>query len=491
MTYGKVYLVGAGPGDKRLITVKGLQCIQRAEVILYDRLVNPLLLEEAQDNVELIYCGKLPQQHTLRQEKINDLLVAKSKEGKMVVRLKGGDPSVFGRVGEEAEILVKNGIDFEIVPGITSGIAASAYAGIPVTHRDYATSFAIVTGHQKSKDGKPKVNWASLASSIDTIAFYMGVGNLDYIANQLVLHGKPATTPVILIQWGTYSDQKTLEGTLENISRKASEENFQNPAITLVGSIVTLREKLKWFEKMPLHGKNIIVARATAGEVDLAAELIEQGADVFQFPRFTNKSLLFDITTIKKFRKLSFYDQILFTCPTSVEQFFKGLTLYGIDIRNIKAEFFVKTRKTDKQLKKYGCSSRRENELSLLRNLLIIGAKTSAAPSAPLKKRLDYLATHQLVPVEHSFETLKRLEMENRLNTVVFPSVKSISVLLHSLTEATIDPFTFFQDKKVITFGENSYLAAVKAGLAVDCCLEEQPTVECLIDALRKERVSV
>lgn len=249
MTKGKVYLVGAGPGDVRLITVKGLQCIKKADVILYDRLVNPLLLEEARPDVELIYCGKLPKQHLLRQEKINELLVAKSKAGKTVVRLKGGDPSVFGRVGEEAEVLVDSGIEFEIVPGITSGIAASTYAGIPVTHRDFATSFAVVTGHDKSKSGEPAINWQSLATGVDTIAFYMGVGNLDYITNQLLLYGKQATTPVILIQWGTYSSQKTLEGTLATISKLAKEKNFQNPAITLVGPIVALREKLKWFEK--------------------------------------------------------------------------------------------------------------------------------------------------------------------------------------------------------------------------------------------------
>ncbi|OIJ13589.1 uroporphyrinogen-III C-methyltransferase [Anaerobacillus alkalilacustris] len=488
MNKGKVYLVGAGPGDKQLITVKGLQCIQKADVILYDRLVNPLLLEEAPVGVELIYCGKLPKQHIVRQEKINELLVTKSKQGKTVVRLKGGDPSVFGRVGEEAEVLAQNEIEFEIVPGITSGIAASSYAGIPVTHRDYATSFAVVTGHDKSKDGKPHIDWKSLANGIDTIAFYMGIGNLDYITSQLIRHGKSKQTPVILIQWGTYGHQQTLEGTLQTISQKAEEESFQNPAITLVGSVVSLREKLKWFEKKTLYGKSIVLARTTAGEGEVAQKLTNLGADVFQFPRFESQSLLFDKSTKRKFQKVTHYKQILFTCPKSVDLFFEALSLYGMDIRSIQGTFFAKSIKTENALKKYGCTSQPDSELSFSSNLLMIGGKTSDRAPVPLNRRLDYLALHQTKFVEQSIETLRRLEAERMVNTVIFPSTKSVEVFMNTLQENKINSKEYFANKTIITFGGKSYQAAQVAGLKVDDCLSK-PSIDELIKTLTSQKV--
>lgn len=250
MKPGKVYLVGAGPGDPKLLTLYGLECIQKADVIAYDRLVNPKLLEYAKPEAELIYCGKSPGKHQLIQEEIHTLLVDKSLDGKIVTRLKGGDPCVFGRVGEEAEILREHGIEYEIVPGVTAGIAAPAYAGIPVTHRDYASSFAIVTGHGSDLRGKDYLNWPALAKGIDTIAFYMGVSNLDYICKQLITHGRYAKTPVAIIEWGTTEKQRTITGDLENIQDKVKAEQIQNPAMVLVGEVVQLREKIKWYETM-------------------------------------------------------------------------------------------------------------------------------------------------------------------------------------------------------------------------------------------------
>ncbi|WP_028403299.1 uroporphyrinogen-III C-methyltransferase [Ectobacillus panaciterrae] len=253
MTTGKVYLVGAGPGDPKLITVYGMECIQKADVILYDRLANEALLQYAEDDAELIFCGKLPGKHELIQEQIHELLVEKACEGKTVTRLKGGDPCVFGRVGEEAEVLAERGIRYEIVPGITSGIAAPAYAGIPVTHRDHASSFAIVTGHGRAEKGEDYLNWSALAQGIDTIAFYMGVGNLSYICKKLIEHGKRSDTPVAVIQWGTTEKQQTVTGNLETIEYVAANAQITHPAIVLVGEVVGLREKIKWFEE--LEGK--------------------------------------------------------------------------------------------------------------------------------------------------------------------------------------------------------------------------------------------
>ncbi|WP_078428667.1 uroporphyrinogen-III C-methyltransferase [Alkalihalobacterium alkalinitrilicum] len=248
MNSGKVYLVGAGPGDPKLITVRGLECIKAADVIIYDRLANPSLLEYAHAHAEFIYCGKLPKHHTLKQEQINDLLVAKAQEGKVVTRLKGGDPCVFGRVGEEAEVLARCDIPYEIVPGVSSGIAAPAYAGIPVTHRDFGSSFAMVTGHLQHEENNEE-KWKALASGIDTIAFYMGVKNLPLICTELIRHGKKETTPVAIIEWGTTERQRTIVGTLQNIEKTASEANVSHPAIILVGEIVSFREKMQWFSE--------------------------------------------------------------------------------------------------------------------------------------------------------------------------------------------------------------------------------------------------
>lgn len=250
MTKGIVYLVGAGPGDPKLITVYGMECIQKADVILYDRLASSKLLDYAKPDAELIFCGKLPGKHALIQEQIHELLVEKALEGKTVVRLKGGDPCVFGRVGEEAEVLAEQGIRYEIVPGITAGIAAPAYAGIPVTHRDYASSFAIVTAHGRAEKGTDHLNWSALANGIDTIAFYMGIGNLHHICTNLIEHGKNPYTPVAIIQWGTTEQQKTIVGDLTTIEDEVKAANITHPAIVLVGEVVGLRNKIQWFEEL-------------------------------------------------------------------------------------------------------------------------------------------------------------------------------------------------------------------------------------------------
>ncbi|MBB6446384.1 uroporphyrinogen-III C-methyltransferase [Bacillus benzoevorans] len=248
----KVFLVGAGPGDPELITLKGLKCIKKADVILYDRLVNEKILQYARVDAELIFCGKLPNYHVLQQETINHLLVKHAKKGKTVTRLKGGDPFVFGRGGEEAEFLAKNSVEFEIVPGITSGIAASAYAGIPLTHRDISSSFAFVTGHSKNFE-EDRIKWETLASGVDTIAIYMGVKNLPRIQERLLQCGKSPETPIAFIQWGTLQKQKTVISTLGSAYESALRENVTNPCMIVIGEVVKLREKINWFEQWGLN----------------------------------------------------------------------------------------------------------------------------------------------------------------------------------------------------------------------------------------------
>ena len=253
---GKVYLVGAGPGDVELITLKGLKCIQEADVILYDRLVNKDLLQYAKKDAELINCGKLPDYHLMQQETINKFLVKYAHKGKIVTRLKGGDPFIFGRGGEEAEECFQAGIPFEIIPGITAGIAAPAYAGIPVTHRNFSSSFAIITGHCK-EGGKDNIQWEVLAKGIDTLAIYMGVKNLPYIRRQLLQHGKAPDTPVALIHCGTLTSQKTVVGTLDTIVEMVESQKIINPSMIVIGNVVSLHNKLNWFE--PSINKELLV----------------------------------------------------------------------------------------------------------------------------------------------------------------------------------------------------------------------------------------
>lgn len=448
MNKGKVILVGAGPGDIGLITVKGLEAIQQAEVILYDRLANPKLLDFAPSDCELIYCGKLPDRHFLRQENINELLVAKALEGKRVVRLKGGDPGVFGRVGEEAESLAEAKIEFEMVPGISSGIAAPLYAGIPVTHRAHAESFAVVTAHDKSKDGKPLLNWEGLAQGVDTIAFYMGVGNLPFICENLIKFGKPAHTPVILIQWGTFGRQKTLEGTLADIVVKVQEAKFSNPSIILVGSVISLREKISWFEKKPLYGRQILLARTGESKSELAKELLNLGADVIEFPKWKKTKLPVEQKVLVK---LPSYERILFTAPEYVSEFFITLIENGIDIRNIKADLFGGSVKTIKALNERGLTASLAEEITETENLLLVGEERSDYGAVDImvtsKKELD----PQFLPI------FKRMLGEADINTVVFPCKAAVAPFVAGIIECGLDPNELLKDTAIISMGQQTW----------------------------------
>ena len=245
---GKVYLVGAGPGDPGLITVKGLKCLRKAEVVVYDRLVDETILGEVHKNAEKIYVGKAANHHTLEQEAINRLLVEKAREGKRVVRLKGGDPFVLGRGGEEAEALVTNKIPFEVVPGVSSAVAVPAYAGIPLTHRGVASSFTVVTGHKASSKGATSIAWDRLAEGSDTLVILMGIGNLENVVDQLIRNGRPSSTPVAVITQGTTHRQRCVIGELHNITEKVRSERLEPPSVIVVGDVVRFRESLDWYD---------------------------------------------------------------------------------------------------------------------------------------------------------------------------------------------------------------------------------------------------
>ncbi|MCM3573544.1 uroporphyrinogen-III C-methyltransferase [Mesobacillus subterraneus] len=476
MEKGRAYLVGAGPGDIQLITVKGMEAIKKAQVILYDRLANPKLLDYAPADCELIYCGKLPDRHVLRQEMINDLLVEKVLEGKIVVRLKGGDPGVFGRVGEEAAALAVNGLSFDIVPGITSGISAPLYAGVPVTHREFGESFAVVTAHDKSENGQPKLNWKGLAIGIDTIAFYMGISNLPYISENLIKHGKPADTPVILIQWGTFSRQQTLEGTLSNIAAKAKEVNFTNPAITLVGNIVSLRKKLNWFEKKPLFGKQILLARTGTDESELAKELMESGADVIEFPKWKKVSVPADQAVIDRIPE---YEKILFTSPESVGEFFDILFSEGIDIRRVKADFYGCSTKSVKALNEKGFFAEVDVKMSQAGKLLIVGDSDTAYKYP----HVEMFVTSKKVIDEQFTPIFKRILDESSVNTIVLPSSRSVKTMIEEGVLKEIIPQQLLKTAKVVCMGVKTAETAGEYGIATGKVLEvpdKTAVVDCL-----------
>lgn len=328
---GKVYLVGAGPGDPGLLTLRGKELLEEAEVVVYDYLANPELLKYCPSNCELIYVGKKGGAHTLPQEEINRLLVRKAKEGKKVVRLKGGDPFLFGRGGEEIEELLKEGILFEVVPGITSAIAVPAYAGIPVTHRNFTSTLAIITGHEAEDKEESKVNYSVLAK-IGTLVFLMGVKNLPHIVENLLREGKSPDTPCAVIQWGTTPRQKTAEGTLKNIVDIVKEKGITAPAIIVVGEVVKLRRDFNWFEKKPLFGKRILITRTREQASKLRKALTEHGAQVVEIPTIEVRPLWGE-ENLSIFQELSKYDWLVFTSENGVKFFFERLFSLGLDVR--------------------------------------------------------------------------------------------------------------------------------------------------------------
>lgn len=335
MNIGMVYLIGAGPGDLKLITVKGLECLQKADTIVYDRLANPRLLSYCQKNAEFIYVGKLPDRHTLKQEEINQLLVDKAQEGKIVARLKGGDPFVFGRGGEEAEVLKEANIPFEIVPGITSAISVPAYAGIPVTHRDFTSTFTVITGHEDPLKEESNINWQRLSQDPGTLIFLMGVGNLPKIVDKLINNGKSKNTPIALIRWGTRPEQKVLTGSLTNIVEKVNQAGFTSPAIIIVGQVVTLREKLQWFENKPFFGKRFLVTRSREQASVLSEKIEILGGEAWEYPTIAIEQPLDYSLLDKSIKNIDQFDWLIFTSVNGVKSFFKRLRDLKQDIRQL------------------------------------------------------------------------------------------------------------------------------------------------------------
>lgn len=331
MKKGKVYLIGAGPGDYKLLTLKALECLQKADVIVYDRLANSEYLKQGKAGCEYIDAGKASSNHTLPQDEINAVIARKAAEGKIVARLKGGDPYVFGRGGEEGEYLYERGIDFEVVPGITSAIGGLCYAGIPITHRDVASSFHVITGHLK--DENDELDWQALGKLKGTLVFLMGVANLNKIATKLMAAGKAKDTPVALISWATRYNQSVVTGSLEEIYEIALKEGVKPPTLIVVGDVVKYRDKLNFFENKPLFGKRIMVTRARTQSSQLVSRIQDEGGRAIELPTIYIKENE-DQTVLKTaINQIDTYNYIVFTSQNAVEIFFKALLESGKDLR--------------------------------------------------------------------------------------------------------------------------------------------------------------
>ncbi len=328
-------MIGAGPGDEGLLTLKGAGCLRKADVGIYDYLVGAGILKHCPEGCELIYAGKKAGCHTLSQEEINDLIVQKARQGLVVARLKGGDPFVFGRGGEEALHLVEGGVEFEVVPGVTAATAVTAYAGIPLTHRGLSSSATLVTGHESEGKSASDVDWEKIATGTATLVCYMGIKNLSSIAEKLVEAGRSCSTPVALIRWGTLNRQQTLTGTLEDIAEKASKAGFEPPAIIVVGKVVSLRDKLKWFDRRPLWGKRIVVTRSRQQASVLAGELRDLGADVVEFPTIKIEPISDMSCLDDAIERIATFDWIIFTSVNASELFFERLWESGHDARKL------------------------------------------------------------------------------------------------------------------------------------------------------------
>ena len=350
---GIVFLVGAGPGDPGLLTVRGAQLLARADVVVYDYLSNPQLLSHCRPDVETVYVGKKAAAHSFTQQQINALLVEKARQGggKRVVRLKGGDPFVFGRGGEECEALAAAGIPFEVVPGITAAIAAPAYAGIPVTHRDFNSSFTFITGHEKEDEykdaesrareaasGSSDIDWASVAK-LPCLAFYMGVKSLPRICEKLIEHGMAPDTPAATIRWGTTPKQRTVVGTVSDLPRRVAEAKLAPPALTIVGRVVSLRDTLNWFERRPLFGQTIVVTRTRQQASELSEKLTELGANVIEAPTIRIEPAADKARVVAALGDMNHdqYDWVVFTSANAVSYTRELLWSEKLDARAFSA----------------------------------------------------------------------------------------------------------------------------------------------------------
>jgi uroporphyrinogen III methyltransferase/synthase len=498
---GKVYLVGAGPGDPELITARGLRRLREADVVLYDALVHPDQLHAARPGAELVFVGKRAGRISERQAEINRRLVEAARAGKTVVRLKGGDPYLFGRGSEEAELLAAQGIAFEVVPGVPSPLAATAYAGLSLTHRGLASSVAYVTATQSVEKDRTAHDWSKLATATQTLVIFMGMRKLDSLCKLLVEHGRPAGTPAAVVQWASLPKQRTVVGTLANIHTRASEAGLGLPALTIVGDVVRLRENLRWFDTKPLFGKRVVVTRAVHQAGSLAGLLRDEGAQPILAPTIriappTDAGPLRDAVT-----HLDCYDWVLFTSGNAVDAFFAALRDEGLDPRALAgAKVCAIGAKTKAVLEARGIladlipeDARAEGVISALRPLLSDRARI-LLPRAEVAREVlpdslgnvgaevDVVAAYRNLPPEaDQVDRIRTLIDPAESDAVLFTSsstVKNLCKVLGDGCANELNALTLF------SIGPITTKTAEQLGLAVTATSPEQ-TIESLVQTMR------
>ena len=495
-----VYLIGAGAGDAGLLTVKAREILEVADVVIYDRLADEKILNFA-PAAKKIYVGKSPGQHTFAQSEINKILVSEGTENKIVVRLKGGDPFVFGRGGEEALYLRENGIDFEIISGVTSAVAVPAYAGIPVTHRGVATSFAVVTGHEDPTKPESTIHWKELANGVDTLIFLMGIANLPKITEKLIGAGRDKNTPAAVIQNGTKPSQKVLITTLENAAADVQAKNLKPPAIFIVGDVVNLREKLKWFDNKILFGKKILNTRARSQASTLTKKFESLGAEVIEFPtiKITAPSDNFNglDAAIKNLRG---YDWIIFTSANGVENFFERLKIFKLDARAFAdSKVAAIGSETAQTLSKFGIIAdvipkefRAESLVDALKdevaekNILIARAEIARDV---LPRELEKLGAN--VTVADAYKTVADAEnideIKSQLDSVDFVTFTSSSTVENFVKTLGIESL-----KKIKTAAIGPITAQTLKNFGVDATVTAETfTINGLVHAIKKFYLSV
>ena len=496
MTAGTVYLVGAGPGDPGLMTRRALELLGQADVILYDRLIPAGVLDGARPGAELRYVGKRPGDPAVPQEEIAVQLVELAREGKTVVRLKGGDPFVFGRGGEEAEALAAAGLPFEIVPGVTAGVGAPAYAGIPVTHRHDASAVAFVTAHEDPDKEESAVDWEVLARFPGTLVFYMGVARLGVIAERLVGAGRDGAEPAAVVARGTFPDQRTASGTLGDIAERAREAGVEAPAVTVVGPVAAMRERLAWIERRPLHGQVVAVTRARAQASGLAARLRALGADVVEAPVIRIEPRNAEEDPSDWLGHLREYSLICFTSPNGVRILFDTLAGYGFDVRQLThAETIAAIGPgTSAELRRHGIRADVVPERSVAEELVealrdedvegrrVLVARAAAArdvlPDA-LRERgahVDVVALYETVAEPLDEERLAALE---RATHVTFTSSSTVRFFLESGGRVP-------DRARVVSIGPVTSATARESGLEVHVEAERHD-IAGLVDALVRD----
>jgi uroporphyrinogen III methyltransferase / synthase len=499
---GFVYLIGAGPGDPGLITVKGRECLAKAQVVLYDYLANDELLRHAPKDAELIYAGKVGGEHNRAQSQINDLLVEKALSGKVVARLKGGDSFIFGRGGEECEALVEAGIPFEVVPGITAAVGATSYAGIPLTHRGVTTSVAFVTGHECPSKDCSEIDWEGLSLGSGTVVFYMGIRNLAGITENLLKHGRAPQTPVALIRWGTRPEQEVLTGTLTDIADKARAANFKAPAITVVGEVVNLREQLRWFDNRPLFGRSVMVTRGADQAGEFSSKLERLGARVYTCPTIEIEKPLSYAELDEAIEGLNSFHWIVFTSYNAVKYFFDRLHQLGLDSRALgRRQVCAVGPKTAAALKPYGIKPdlvptdyKAEGVVAEFAKLELAGKRVlfprGDRAREVIPEELTRMGAEVMAPVTYvnhtpdgiPEESLRALE-EGRVNCVTFTSSSTVQNLARILGENRF--LHLMQNVKVASIGPVTSKTCRELGLEVHM----EPT-EYTLDALAAELVA-